>query len=557
MIVYENGNEIIIDESKEIASGGEGRIIQLDSNHVVKLYLPKIKPITKNKFDYLVQLNSDLFIKPLSLIYNKSKQIIGFKMKILSKSYEPIYSFYNLNYCQINQITHDKKIVIIEQLINSVEQCHNNKIVIGDFNPFNIMVDKKNNVKLIDVDSYQIPGSLHSGILLEDIRDYYLNDINEKSDYFALAVISFNLLTHVHPFKGIHPKYGLADRMKKRIPIFSNDKDLKIPKCYKPINDDALMKQFKRIFIDGERFCLNMHQINPIFNISKPTIKFKDQENLIIQSIFSGEIINIKNSTSYLLLQTLTDVHIYNTKQKGIVNLIRSIPCKNDRKYYIHEDNIFYLQNNELYLYNPINDTSYQFNGIYINETIHRIDQYDNILIIITDNKMYQIYLNTINILNNKYYIKFDSIEIYSNAINNHSKNIIQNIGSSQYIFNNYNNSINKIKFPCYIKNVIQYKNAGISQFIKQNSIKFCIFTIEKMSINFKELDINEMRSLIVINDTIIYPEDDNLIFKRTSDFNDTMKIECEYCYNQSELYLTNAGIILKNENEVILLNKK
>jgi hypothetical protein len=44
-----NGVIVNIDENKEIARGGEGRIIQLTANTVAKLYLPGITPITDSK----------------------------------------------------------------------------------------------------------------------------------------------------------------------------------------------------------------------------------------------------------------------------------------------------------------------------------------------------------------------------------------------------------------------------------------------------------------------------------------------------------------------------
>jgi hypothetical protein len=558
MKIYENNIEYNLDENKEIASGGEGKIIQLDSNYIVKIYHDNIKPIDDKKFKYLNNLNPNLFAKPLSLIKDKfNKKIIGFKMQLI-KGYDPIYSSYDINYCQRINLNNDKKLIIIDKLINSVKECHDNKIIIGDFNPFNILVDNNNqNIKLIDVDSYEIPGCKHSGILLDDIRDYYINDISEKSDYFALAVISFNLLTHVHPFKGVHKKYALNERMIYKIPVFSNDADLKTPKCYKPIMNDNLMNQFIKIFKNGERFLISLTDnkiiIGPTINV-----KIKDNNYLMINNFFSDPIIDIKCGNKLLLIESDKYVNIYDVSYKNNIHLIKNENKTSNRKYFIHDKNVFYLENNNFYKWDYLNNVNIKYDLILIDEEIIRIDQYDNILNIITENKSIQIFLDKLTTLNNKNYITNNITSIYGYGINRYSKNIIQNIGSSTFIYYYYNNTINKIKFSKNLKDVIQYKNIGIANYMENNKIKYCIFKIDNSNIVYNDLNIHELQNLTLLPDnTIVQVEDDYLIFRRIQDLNEIMKIECEYCTNQSQIFHSNSGIILRNENKVYLLNKK
>lgn len=192
--------KIAFDEAKEIARGGEGKIIFINDSVVAKVYLPNIEPISKAKFSELKHLNSH-FVTPDDLLTNEFGHVKGFLMKKLGDDFFPLYSAYNKSFCKRNLITDPIKSSVVKTLIQSVKQVHTNKIVIGDLNPFNILMTSKGVVNFIDTDSYQTETEKHSGRLLDDVRDYlYSGNVSEYSDYFALAVITYNLLTFMHPF---------------------------------------------------------------------------------------------------------------------------------------------------------------------------------------------------------------------------------------------------------------------------------------------------------------------------------------------------------------------
>ena len=62
MKVFDKNGQFIVDinENKEIARGGEGKVIDLDANYVAKLYLSNVTPIEESS-KYL--FSSCFFIK--------------------------------------------------------------------------------------------------------------------------------------------------------------------------------------------------------------------------------------------------------------------------------------------------------------------------------------------------------------------------------------------------------------------------------------------------------------------------------------------------------------
>ncbi len=204
LVKTSGGKSFFIDDKNEIQRGGEGRILLLpaEKDKVVKIYHPGIKPISEARYKQLQKLDKELFLKPLDLIYLKS-EIIGFVMEYAGANYFPISSLFNRSFCLRNAITDKYKSKIADKLIDAVKHAHFNGFVIGDLNQYNVLVDLSGNLKLIDIDSYETPGHKHTGVLLDDIRDYYYQGIvSMNSDYFALSVLLFYLFTYTHPFKG-------------------------------------------------------------------------------------------------------------------------------------------------------------------------------------------------------------------------------------------------------------------------------------------------------------------------------------------------------------------
>jgi len=162
MKLYNKDGQLInIDEKKEIARGGEGAVIEIGQNKVAKIYHPGNRPLTLEKFRYLSDLDGTSFVRPEHLLFDKKKNIAGFIMQMLPKNFFPLYSAYSYNFCSKQGITEKGKLAIVKKLIKNVNAAHEKGVVIGDLNPFNIMLNDTGLTFFIDVDSYETPGTKH------------------------------------------------------------------------------------------------------------------------------------------------------------------------------------------------------------------------------------------------------------------------------------------------------------------------------------------------------------------------------------------------------------
>ena len=549
------GKEYHINLSKEIARGGEGMIIDIGKSMAAKIYFPNRIPLSELRNKELSNLPTE-FIKPIDIIYDDKQKEVGFTMKLLKSGSFPIHSTFNSAYCNKNGLDDIWKINVIEKLLNGMKSAHNYQIVIGDFNGFNLLAYDNKDLFFIDVDSYQTPSHKHSGILFDDIRDHLYNGkVSKDSDYFALATLSFYMLTYVHPFKGVHKKFGLlSERMINRIPIFDDDKNLIVPKCYKPITNQFLMDQFVKILKNGERFPLELTQGLTVRMITPPSKLTVETGELIIKEMFSSQNIRyIKNSNNFCCVIESDKMTVINTQYKSCFNTQFQIPidksiievfCTDTKIFGLKKDSLGYFDKNGTYIEMEKIDPNYIWHH-----------QYENILILGYEDSMRKFYLD--NIIINRIKNSVDSI--YGKRYTKY-QGLIQHISGTSFIFyNNGKDILNTVKFPFKLQDIIQSGNVGVAEYFDdKNNIKHGLFNINGLDVTMSSKDTGQFQNFAYKKDQfIILPERDSLTFYRPMDFALIANYDCDLVNEDSEIFVTNAGIVVKTDNEVYLINKK
>lgn len=553
-------NKVInLDENKEIARGGEGRVIELNSTTVVKLYLPNIPVMPKTKFDSLNLLKCNLFVKPEKLVYDQKNNIIGYTMANIGGDHYPLYSIFSLNFCQRHNLDDKYRSKITEKLVDAVKYAHSQNIVIGDLNPFNILLDDSGDVVFIDVDSYETPNHKHGGRLLEEIRDYlYGGLITKNSDYYALAVMVFNYLTYLHPYKGVHSKYqSLAERAAHKVPVFDDDKNLKIPKCYSPLSNQHLQEQFHRIFKLGERFLIDSSITNT--TIKQTTIvKPKIQGALSVMEIFKNKKIrDVRCSVNYLCIDIGTEVLIYDVCSLNHFRHSFTIPGKYDLIIPTNK-NIFTFSNGELNWIVPIGNGGYTSTKLLNINNVTNIHQYENILVVITkDDRKYTIYLDDIY-GNETKYIKHTIDSVYSRGYKESLNGIIQNITGKYHVYYNAKGNINISKINYTIKTIQQNGRYGVIEYIENEKIHSSMFKIDNMNLTLYGNELNGTRSIAIKeNQFVVVPDDGEIRILELNALNEIAKFECDESNSNSQIFVSNAGIILWTDDTIHLVNKK
>ncbi|MFN8258323.1 MAG: hypothetical protein U0W24_21720 [Bacteroidales bacterium] len=554
------GNSLFIDDDKEIHRGGEGRIMLIENRPeiVAKLYHKGVLTIDENRFNLLQKLDNQIFIVPQELLYI-SKKIAGFTMEYAGNEYFPLSSLFIKSFCQRNGIDGKFKIKIAEKLVNALDSAHLNNFVIGDLNQYNVLVNLKGDIKLIDVDSYETLNYKHSGVLLDEVRDYlYQGKVSINSDFFALSVQLFYLLTYSHPFKGIHTIYKtLEERMVNKIPVYLMDPELKTPKCFEPIENKDIQEQFNRLYLKGERFLFSIGSFLPGAK-SKIKITFQkiEAESLIIQTIVcEPKIINVQFSNRFGFIQTENKFLIYLSDIKGYLNKIAEFNSNEIDDVYPGNKNLVVLQKGKLLNIQNGNHPVPIANFTIPKKAITYL--LDNILLVIDNNQMFWIYID--EILGSS--IRIKRTEVFGASFT-HKNGLMQNTGGIQRIFYNTGKEIASVKTNKMLRKIFQKSNIGFAEFIENKKINTVYFKINGLNIEYakhQQGGVAEFAySQITKNEGYIYEPADNFInVRKYDDFEVIGTISCNYISAGSTLFMTNSGIIAWEDNSVFLINQK
>lgn len=373
-----NGGDIILNDNDFIAKGGEGSIYG-KNNRAFKIYETKDKMPPIEKLKELQQLKDNQNIMaPIDIILEKNNIPIGFSM-IWIKNTETLCRLFTTSFLDRTGITIDKIVTLIENIKNLIAKVHEKEIIIVDGNEFNWLVDNKDFTIpfAIDVNCWQTP-NFPADAILPSIRDYSTDKFTKLTDWYSFAIVSFQLFTGLHPFKGRMingSKLSVVERMKNGISVLDN-KTVRIPDATRDFGNipKNYMEWYTQIFRNNKRVLppdiagkiviapTTLHKIIT----STQRLKIK-----LIES-FSKDILYFK---SFINLNT----RIIKTKNKTIIGTHET--SYTDYEVIIHEETktpILVKSNNEGYL---------EVKSI-TNHTVNDINIYCNEILII-DNMLY------------------------------------------------------------------------------------------------------------------------------------------------------------------------
>jgi hypothetical protein len=545
-----NGNlQLQADVSQEIDRGGEGSIIPhpKDKTQVLKIYHRGITPgLTPDAWNYLSQLNNK-FIKPLELFYNNTGSLTGFSMSLLDSSFFRISQIFTKSQCAKLGINNAIKDKISKELVSVIEEAHSKNVVIGDFNPYNIFINTKGDIRIIDVDSFETPALKHTGRLLDEIRDhYYMGVVNRESDYYALAVNIFRLFTFVHPYKGVHKIWKqLEERAIKRISVLSNDADLIIPAFYEPIGNTVLESQFKRIFENGERFLIQVDQIK---TVKKQPVVLQTSRAHITIKVIAGNVLDFYFNETIGYVKTQASTELYESVFTGNLTLTGKIDNSDYEYLWVGNKNILLVKNNKLYHQNQ------QIVNFEIPDHF-RFIQIDHILFGVDWEHLYQIHPDKIvngNMAWNKtpswgrgFKFEYSPIQLTGGIARTHYRN---------------GDTFNSVKLPVNAKSLTMKGNIGVITYLENEKIMHRWYCIDGLNFEMSK-ETEEIFSFAVKQNAsasfVFVPEDGKIEILRAPDFTMVDSIDFKECTSQSEIFLTRSGLLLLENQVLYLINRK
>ena len=216
-----HGNKGLYHEANQLGSGGEGTVYSISGNpnSVLKIYHPaKLTSELRRKVELMLSIRSRFDNRVLSslawptdIVNDDKGNFAGLVMpKVVG---DPINKCYEANDFSVN---YEQRICIAKNLCVAVNAVHSAKQTIGDFNPNNIIVNKKiGTVTLVDTDSFHLKNDrgvlfpctvgLPSYVAPElqgmNFSESHSKTYTQETDRFSLAIHIFCLLMNgTHPF---------------------------------------------------------------------------------------------------------------------------------------------------------------------------------------------------------------------------------------------------------------------------------------------------------------------------------------------------------------------
>jgi DNA-binding helix-hairpin-helix protein with protein kinase domain len=206
-----------------LAEGGEGRVFEVKGRDdvVAKIY-KDLDMSRKEKLRIMTARGTKSLRKvsawPISALSDSTDETVGFVMESLV-GWEPLHNVYQIR-SRLKLFPHNSYAFLVRaarNLATCVHHLHEEGIVVGDLNESNVLVNGKAMVKLIDADSFQVPGPTalfsckvgKAELLPPELQGHSLEGLvrTPEHDRFALSALIFQTLVFGrHPFAGTGPQ---------------------------------------------------------------------------------------------------------------------------------------------------------------------------------------------------------------------------------------------------------------------------------------------------------------------------------------------------------------
>lgn len=223
-VISDGGRRYTLSNSNYLGGGKDGEVFRLDDEYAAKIYTDN--PIPHALHEKLTILCNqkkrfhDSAVSPKELLRFAGKsagEASGFLMKYLPEAKPLDHLKWNPAIDSMDEAAFDQAIAtFIYNICDALENLHSNRVFIGDLKPQNIMVSNMR-AYIVDFDACALlpdyPGNsftieyvdprLREGV--PDGKGPY--DFSAGTDWWAMAIIAFELFMGVSPWSGIHPQF--------------------------------------------------------------------------------------------------------------------------------------------------------------------------------------------------------------------------------------------------------------------------------------------------------------------------------------------------------------
>lgn len=266
-VVLEGRGRLTLGEMNYVRTGGEAAVYRAERT-IIKCYTDPRKMGRDGMADKVKLLAATLqhhaIAAPQGVVSDEAGRPIGFYMPLVEG--EPAPRAFVRDFRERHQFGDSEARMLAAEMLAVFSYAHERGVLLVDPNETNwiIGLGPANRVftpQAIDVDSWAVdrwvPASPADAVVMPSIRDWNAAAIGEASDWFAWAIVTFQLLVGIHPYRGTLDGWGKADlvpRMKANASVFA-------PGCRLPAaaRDPAgciyppLLEWYRATFQDGHR----------------------------------------------------------------------------------------------------------------------------------------------------------------------------------------------------------------------------------------------------------------------------------------------------------------
>jgi len=257
-VILEGRGIVTLRQSDHIATGGEGSVFHIGADTVVKIYTDPQKMAHDDmarKIQALVVLQHPYIVAPQGLALNARNDPIGYYMPYVDgEAFPRIFITGN----PMRKRFGDKGISLLASRMQEVVRfAHDHKALIVDGNELSWLAVTRQGPepRIIDVDSWSI-GRWPPTVIMPSIQDWHTKGFTQLTDWFAWGIVTFQLYTGIHPYKGTLAGYQrgeLERRMRDNTSVFSTDVRLNANvrdfSCIPP----KLLEWYRNTFQNGMR----------------------------------------------------------------------------------------------------------------------------------------------------------------------------------------------------------------------------------------------------------------------------------------------------------------
>lgn len=258
-VTLEGRGPLTLHPGDYLAGGGEGSIYRIN-NTVVKLYHDSGKMIKEgmvDKIKLLSRLKHQYVMSPDGVVTDSQSRAIGFYLPYADG--EPLARVFTTSFRQRQKFGDKEAMTLVDRMREVVRFAHDHQAVLVDPNELNwltyLLGTQGPEPRIIDVDSWAI-GHWKARAIMPSIRDWHSKDFNEMTDWFSWGIVTFQVFTGIHPYKGTLDGYrnnDLESRMKTNASVFLPD--VRLNRAVRDFSciPGSLLDWYKVTFQQGQR----------------------------------------------------------------------------------------------------------------------------------------------------------------------------------------------------------------------------------------------------------------------------------------------------------------